>query len=75
MLVTNVLSIRASMSLAGSISFSALPHLFSESVKLRKNRFMSDKLQFVKDYAYSTRSTTELDPAFWSLYHTAKESS
>jgi|SRR5579864_5944714 len=34
--------------------------------------FMSDKLQFIKDYAHSTQPTTELDTAFWSLYDMAK---
>ncbi len=34
--------------------------------------FMSDKLQFIKDYASSAQSTTELDTAFWSLYRMAK---
>lgn len=34
--------------------------------------FMSDKLQFIKDYANSVRSVIELDTAFWSLYHMAK---
>src|SRR5258708_3831837 len=34
--------------------------------------FMSDKLQFIKDYAYRSQSTPELDTAFWSLYDMAK---
>lgn len=34
--------------------------------------FMSDKLQFIKDYAQQTRSTTQLDTAFWSLFNLAK---
>src|SRR5579863_2595083 len=35
-------------------------------------RFMSDKLQFIKDYVGRTQSTTQLDTAFWSLYHMAE---
>jgi hypothetical protein len=34
--------------------------------------YVSDKLQFLKDYTNSTQSTTELDTAFWSLYNMAK---
>jgi hypothetical protein len=34
--------------------------------------YMSDKLQFIKEYARSIRPNTELDAAFWSLYHTAQ---
>lgn len=33
--------------------------------------FMSDKLQFIEDYARSAQSTSELDTAFWSLHHMA----
>jgi len=33
--------------------------------------YASDKLQFLSDYARSVRSTTALDPAFWSLYRLA----
>lgn len=35
--------------------------------------YMSDKLQFLKDYTNGTQSTTELDTAFWSLYNMAKQ--
>ncbi len=34
--------------------------------------FMSDKLQFMKEYVNSTQPTAELDTAFWSLYNMAK---
>lgn len=35
--------------------------------------FMSDKLQFIKDYVCSVQSTTELDTAFWALYRMAQK--
>src|SRR5258706_16308781 len=33
--------------------------------------YASDKLQYMKDYTSQTRSVTELDTAFWSLYDLA----